>query len=124
MKFILISVGIFSIFHTVLSLKCYNCNHPQFDFNDKQCAHPTQVECQSGEVCGKAFTNSHGEIFVAKGCNPENTCRGDEFTVNVKGIDITASCCKSDLCNGSTIILQNKFLFYTLMLFSTLKLFF
>ena len=123
MKFILISVGIFSIFHTVLSLKCYNCNHPQFDFSDVQCAHPTQVECQSGEVCGKA--NSYGEMFVAKGCEPENTCRpGDEFTESAKGVDVTINCCKSDLCNASESILQKKIVHYALILPTILKLFF
>ena len=83
MKCILMTIGLFSLFHTVLSVKCYYCNHPQFDFNDLQCTHPLQVDCLRGTVCAKNFNNQK----KVKYCAVENTCQGDEFTVSENGVD-------------------------------------
>ena len=101
MKFVLMTIGLFSIFHAVLSLKCYSCNYPKTDYDEMLCTHPTQVECRNGAVCGKATTNLYGETLVIKHCKQENTCLGDEITVNVDGVNVTSNCCKSNLCNGS-----------------------
>ena len=124
MKFALMTIGLFSIFHAVFSLKCYSCNAPEFDFNDKQCTHITQVECHYGAVCAKMSSYVNGENYVAKGCRFENSCQGDEFTENIEGVDITTNCCKNNYCNGSENVFQNKVVLYTFFLTAILKLFF
>ena len=126
MKFVLMTIGTFSIFHAVLSLKCYNCNHPKLDFNDLQCTKPTQVECQNGQVCAKATANLYGENIVTTGCDPEVFCTAfdETFTLNINGIDLIKSCCKNDNCNGSESRFKNKAVYYILMLFPILILVF
>ena len=126
MKFIVRSIGIISIFHAVVSLKYYSCNHPQPDYNDMLCTLPTQVECQNFEVCAEATASLYGKNAVAKGCDAESFCKAfdEPFTFNVNGVNVTANCCKNNLCNGSQSRFQNKAVHYTLMLFSILIQFF
>ena len=125
MKFVLMTIGLFSIFHAVLSLKCYKCNDPEFNFNDWQCLQPTQVECQNGQVCGKATGNVNGKTIVSKTCYPEKVCKSfdEPFAVNENGTYLIANCCKNNLCNGSESRFQNKLLYFTLVLTAIFKLF-
>ena len=84
-------------------MKCYICKYGQFTYND-----PLQSKTLIySYICRKGTPYRN---VVVKSCTSKVTCqRGDEFTVNLKGIDVIASCCKNDLCNGSESILQNKY---------------
>ena len=116
------TIGLFSIFHAVLSLECYSCNNPEFDYNDLNCTHPTPFHCPRGSVCAKSFINYNGEKFVTKYCARREICKVAEFTVNVTGDEITTSCCKSNLCNGLENIFQNKVEHYTFILIAVYNL--
>ena len=88
-------------------MKCYICKYEQFIYNDPLCTIPTEIGCPRGYICRKGTPYRN---VVVKSCTSKVTCqRGDEFTVNLKGIDVIASCCKNDLCNESESILQNKY---------------
>ena len=121
MKFVLMTIGLLSIFHAVSSLKCYYCNHPQFDYNDLQCTHQTQIDCPQGTACAKSFSKDR----VMKYCIVENTCPvlDETFTVRSEGVEVTTKCCKDNLCNGSENLFQNKVFYFTLVLTAILKLF-
>ena len=122
MKFVLMTIGIFSIFHAVSSRECYRCNVP-LDKNDPGCTHPEQFSCGIGMGCAKTTSYENGVKYVGKYCVVKERCFS-EFTLKIKGVDVTTSCCETDLCNGSESVFQNKVVHYTLILTAMLKLFF
>ena len=116
MKFILMFIGIFSIFYTGLSLKCYTCD----DRTEITCDDPIFYVCPSGETLCKTITTTVGKfVVIRKGC-------GSKFhePCDLNDENGTGNCCGGDLCNGSETILKNSFLFWSFLLFSISKLLF
>ena len=126
MKFILIFIGISSIFYTGLSLRCFQCDDTRSNpliFGAATCDAPEVVVCTGGETC-KKVSGYHGDnFFVIKGC-------GNNLALSLLKCDTTEEgatvyCCSNgDFCNGSETILKNNFLFWSFLLFSISKLLF
>ena len=120
MKIILMSIGLFSLFQTGLSTRCYSCNAESLNFNDLQCNHPEQVLCDYDFICAKL---SH-TIVVIRGCIKQSNCKAKEFTFTGKnGTDLLVNCCDENYCNGSENIFQSKVFFLLLFCFLFLNYF-
>ena len=91
MKFIIILIGIFTLFHAVLTLKCYHCNFPDPDRNDPNCTNYEVVECVKDHYCAE-----NGLNIVSKLCEPDYIC------------DRSENCCKDALCNTQHLQIKQK----------------
>merc|ERR1712168_70859 len=130
MKFILMFIGISSMFYTGLTLKCYQCSDIGTKLSECK-THQNIIQCEEGDkACKKStFTTEEGEIVV-KDCGNGEILGKNECFVHEKSenpdykLEAKIDCCGGDLCNGSETILKNNFLFWSFFLFSIFKLFF
>ena len=94
-------------------LECYSCDDASPGVS---CDEPTRMTCLPGEeYCGKiVITTSKLYGKVVKLCltSVVNQCELTPSNQNLSGETGTVHCCQGDLCNGSSKLSNQNFLFY------------
>ncbi|XP_038053219.1 ly-6/neurotoxin-like protein 1 isoform X2 [Patiria miniata] len=105
MKVALCALLFLGVLGTTLALECYSCSYTNLvsETGDKNCADPFKATGISKSTCSgkcyKTITKNNGETTsVNRACSA--LCVAADCT-SVLGIEVCATCCEGDLCNGA-----------------------